>query len=73
MFFVMKTNNNERPVLHRPLVMFMQSFMSGLDCRSGQIKNLAAYLPCFIFFDNIDCFINMIGFVKTKYFSDCHV
>ena len=26
-FFVMKTNNNERPVLHRPLVMFMQSYV----------------------------------------------
>ena len=26
-FFVMKTNNNERPVLHRSLVMFMQSYV----------------------------------------------
>jgi hypothetical protein len=26
-FFVMKTNNNERPVLQRPLVMFMQSYV----------------------------------------------
>ena len=26
-FFVMKTNNNKRPVLHRSLVMIMQSYV----------------------------------------------
>jgi hypothetical protein len=36
-FFVMKTNNNKRPVSHRSLVMFMQSYVrSWLSVRSNQ-------------------------------------